>query len=344
MEIQVITTQAQWQALEKDWDALLVQSFQSVPFLSFGYLRAWWDSMGGGEWLKKKSSLAILCGYENGTLAGIAPLFLSKKPGHPLALRFIGQIEVSDYLDLICRESDLPAFCEAMLAFLEQDKQLPTHQLSLANLLNTSPTPTALAKAAEAAGWEYVQEVIQPSPYIPLAENFDTYLASIDKKQRHEIRRKLRNADLNYEVDWYSVEHIQSCQAEMDDFLAMMRNESQKDAFLTQEMVVFMQQATLAMCKQDKLVLSFLTLNGEKAGAYLSFLHEPALLVYNSAFNPRFSSASPGWVLLAKLIQWAITEGLTELDMMRGDEDYKYKFGGVNRYVSRIELVPPKGI
>ena len=61
-------------------------------------------------------------------------------------------------------------------------------------------------------------------------------------------------------------------------------------------------------------------------------------------YGLNISSASPGWVLLAKLIQWAITEGLTELDMMRGDEDYKYKFGGMNRYVSRIELVPPKGI
>jgi hypothetical protein len=26
--------------------------------------------------------------------------------------------------------------------------------------------------------------------------------------------------------------------------------------------------------------------------------------------------------------------------MMRGDEDYKYKFGGVNRYVTRVLLTP----
>jgi CelD/BcsL family acetyltransferase involved in cellulose biosynthesis len=38
-------------------------------------------------------------------------------------------------------------------------------------------------------------------------------------------------------------------------------------------------------------------------------------------------------VLLAKMITWAIEKGLTEVDMMRGDEVYKYRFGGIDRHV-----------
>ena len=41
----------------------------------------------------------------------------------------------------------------------------------------------------------------------------------------------------------------------------------------------------------------------------------------------------PGWVLLAKEIEWAIAQGIREVDMMRGDEDYKYKFGAIDRYI-----------
>jgi len=29
------------------------------------------------------------------------------------------------------------------------------------------------------------------------------------------------------------------------------------------------------------------------------------------------------------------------VDMMRGDEDYKYKFGAVNRYVTKVCCLPP---
>jgi CelD/BcsL family acetyltransferase involved in cellulose biosynthesis len=38
-------------------------------------------------------------------------------------------------------------------------------------------------------------------------------------------------------------------------------------------------------------------------------------------------------VLLAKVIIWAIEHGLAEVDMMRGDEVYKYRFGGIDRHV-----------
>jgi CelD/BcsL family acetyltransferase involved in cellulose biosynthesis len=46
-----------------------------------------------------------------------------------------------------------------------------------------------------------------------------------------------------------------------------------------------------------------------------------------------FTADSPGWVLLAKEINWAIEQGMTEVDLMRGDEDYKYRFGGIDRHV-----------
>jgi CelD/BcsL family acetyltransferase involved in cellulose biosynthesis len=49
---------------------------------------------------------------------------------------------------------------------------------------------------------------------------------------------------------------------------------------------------------------------------------------------------SPGWVLLARQIEWAISAGFKEVDLMRGDEGYKYQFGGVDRFVWRAVLSP----
>jgi CelD/BcsL family acetyltransferase involved in cellulose biosynthesis len=47
---------------------------------------------------------------------------------------------------------------------------------------------------------------------------------------------------------------------------------------------------------------------------------------------------SPGWVLLAHVIQWCCENKRYEFDFMRGDEEYKYRFGGVNQYVMRVKL------
>jgi CelD/BcsL family acetyltransferase involved in cellulose biosynthesis len=86
--------------------------------------------------------------------------------------------------------------------------------------------------------------------------------------------------------------------------------------------------------------LSFLTVNGEKAAGYLSFDYLNRLWVYNSGLDRRFMEYSPGWVLLGYLLQWANENGYAEFDFMRGDEEYKYRFGAVDRFVMRVTLKP----
>ena len=46
-----------------------------------------------------------------------------------------------------------------------------------------------------------------------------------------------------------------------------------------------------------------------------------------------------GWVLLGNVIEWCCENGRREFDFMRGDEDYKYRFGGVNRFVMRARVI-----
>jgi CelD/BcsL family acetyltransferase involved in cellulose biosynthesis len=43
-------------------------------------------------------------------------------------------------------------------------------------------------------------------------------------------------------------------------------------------------------------------------------------------------------VLLGYLLEWAINHKRAEFDFLRGDEDYKYKFGGQQRHVMRVKV------
>ena len=40
-------------------------------------------------------------------------------------------------------------------------------------------------------------------------------------------------------------------------------------------------------------------------------------------------------MLLGYLLKWAIDQQRSEFDFMRGDEDYKYRFGAIDRRVVR---------
>jgi len=43
-------------------------------------------------------------------------------------------------------------------------------------------------------------------------------------------------------------------------------------------------------------------------------------------------------VLLGYLLQWANEQGRSEFDFLRGAEEYKYRFGAIDRFVMRATL------
>jgi CelD/BcsL family acetyltransferase involved in cellulose biosynthesis len=322
-----------WGSLFESWAALLSESSFPVPFLHPSYQQTWWQSLGGGEWPAAESKLAIITAHEGRQLVGIAPFFVSHKPGFTPALHFIGAIEVCDYLDFIVRKQDLEAFLGGLLSFIKNHSDLKNLSLDLGNIMDSSPSLGLLESLAGAQGWNFSKEVLQPSPFIPLPEDFETYLAGLVKKQRHEIRRKLRNVSNGHETLWYFVEDANLLPEELRAFTEMMRNEKEKDSFLKPEMESFIHAVAQNLFDLGILRLAFLTIDGEKAAAFLSFTCCDRLLVYNSSRADKWMPLSPGWVLLARQIEWAISAGFKEVDLMRGDEGYKYKFGGVDRFV-----------
>jgi len=323
--------------LAKDWNTLLAESATHVPFLRYEYLSAWWATRGGGEW--PESELAIVTAHQDGHLAGIAPLFSTHSPDGKPALLLLGSIEISDYLDIIARPGDLSSFLAGLLDFIARPASLDWHLLDWHNLPENSPTLPALQPEVEKHGWIFSQDRTYHVPSIPLTGDFDTYLAGIDKKQRHEIRRKMRRAEESGRaVRWYIVEDGSSLEAEVQAFLELMAEDPEKAAFLTAPMRRQMHLVCQAAYENGWLQLAFLEADGQKAAGYLNFDYLNRIWVYNSGINRRFMDLSAGWVLLGHLLQWANENKRTEFDFMRGNEDYKYRFGGVDKYLVRARV------
>ncbi len=321
--------------LKDEWNGVLENSASHVPFLRYEYQKAWWQTRGGGEWQNPRQVTVLA--HEDGHLVGIAPLFAAEWEGRP-ALLLGGSIEISDYLDLIAPSDRLDLFVDGLLTFLEA-QPLDWQALDLYNLLDSSPTLGALQRAAAQRGWRFETQKLQHSPYIPLTGNWETYLAGIDKKQRHEIRRKMRRLTESETASrWYIVSDPAQVEVEIEAFITLMAYDEQKAAFLTPPMREHMRNAMRCAFAEGCLHLAVLEIDGGRAAAYLSFDYLNRLWVYNSGLNPVYRDYSPGWVLLGHLLQWANESGRSEFDFMRGDEEYKYRFGAVDRSVLRATL------
>jgi CelD/BcsL family acetyltransferase involved in cellulose biosynthesis len=322
-----------------EWNALLSESITNVPFLRHEYLNAWWGTCGGGEW--ERGELALISAREDDELIGIAPLFLTEHDGQR-ALMLLGSIEISDYLDLIVRANDLPHFLSELMDFLTSDSALAWSRFDWYNLPDDSPTLAALEAESAKRGWDFTQEPFRPALFVPLPGDFEEYLAGIDKKQRHEIRRKMRRAEESVQnVHWYIVTDESTLDAEAEACCHLMAQDPAKQAFLTQTMRSQMKAMIHAAFKAGWLQLAFLEVDGQKAAGYLNFDYGNRIWVYNSGLDFSYRELSPGWVLLGYLLQWANENGRSEFDFMRGDEDYKYKFGGIKRDVMRVKVEKP---
>ncbi len=326
-------------ALSEEWNDLLAVSSTHVPFLRCEYLAEWWTTRGGGEW-PDDSQLAIITAHQGDRLVGIAPLFVAEHEEEKRLL-LLGSIEISDYLDIICRADDLECFCAGLLSFISEMFVAPgaITKIDLYNIAEDSPTLEALETAAKALDLEYKDHKLEHSPYIPLPGDWETYLQGLDKKQRHEIRRKMRRAGEGQEqAEVYITREAGKLEDDMEDFLELMEQDEAKAEFLSPMMREQMKATMRCAFEEDCLQLAFLLIGGQKAAAYVSFDFLDRIWVYNSGLDWRYSSYSPGWVLLAHLLQMAIEQGKQEFDFMRGDEAYKYKFGAIDRHIKRATI------
>lgn len=341
MHLEVIRTDTDFEALAGEWNALLAESDWDHPFLRHEYLSGWWRTRGGGEW-DQAELYVVTARRADRSLAGIAPLFFTPSWEGGPALLLLGSIDVSDYLDFIARPADLPEFIEALLIFLAGVQDPLWETLDLYNVLEDSPTLSLIGAAASRCGWQVEQEQLEPCPYVPLPGNWEEYLSGIKKKQRHEIRRKLRRAESYSEtVRWYIIDKeteltTAELEAEAEAFLALMAHDPAKAQFLTESKRAHNKQTIRAAYENGWLQLAFIEIGGVKAAAYFNFDYGGHILVYNSGLDFTFGDLSPGWVLLGYLLQWANENGRATFDFMRGDEEYKYRFGAVDRFITRL--------
>ncbi len=325
-------------ALQAEWNQLLQRSRYNTIFLTYEWQTTWWECLGEGDlWI-----VAFRCA-DNDALVGIAPLYLVTPERGRWAgkrkLNLVGCIEVSDYLDLIIAKGWEPSVYAAFNNWLCSPSAPKWDVLDLCNLPQDSLTYQNFHTILDPAMYQVEIKQEDVAPQFPLPLRYEHYLQDqVEKKQRHEIRRKQRRIERETEVNFYYVGPQDNLVAEIDDFVALQQaSREDKAQFMTPQMRFFFGQMAEVMQKAGWLRLCFLTINGEKAAALLGFEYNRRYLLYNSGYDPEaYPHLSPGWVLVAYAIQYAIAVGNQVFDFMQGDEEYKYRFGSQDYAVMRV--------
>lgn len=235
----------------------------------------------------------------------------------------LGGQDVADRLDMLVD----PAWEEAAIkAFLQAPREKPVR------FPNLAPDSCLFRRLGQQA----VATQTDSNPVLTLPATFEEYLGQLSKKQRHELRRKMRRAErlggpLNFVLD--------SKADRIDDFLRLHRlSHPEKERFMDQRMEGFFRALLRGWAEEGRLRLALLEGRGQALAAMLQVAEGPVLHLYNSGFDPEHRELAPGVVLLGMCLKDAIASKFEEYDLLRGTERYKYDLGGQDRPVWRLDL------
>ena len=328
MHVEAFHTVEAFDRLAQPWGGLLAHSSIATPFQRVEFQRAWWTHFGRGE-------LCLLVVRRADVLVGLVSLYVDEDA----VLRWVGGDDIADYLDVVSRAADAPEVRRAVLDWLAGPDAPDWQRAQLANIPEWSESAVHWQKLAAKRGWTADAGLQDVCPQFTLPDNFDDYLARLEGKQRREIRRKLRRASAEGARAVF-IDPGEDNPAVVDDFIALMQASGpEKTAFLRPKMHSAFGDILRATQAAGMLGICFLELEGRPIAGYVYFSMGLKVYLYNSGYDPGVHAAlSPGWVLLAHLIERVIESGHTHFDFMRGDEGYKYRFGGEDERVLRLSI------
>ena len=321
---------AGWTGLdEKRWNGLLDRSKLPSVFLSWQWQTQWAQAFARD----RRLHLLSVTDAEGG-LTGLLPLYEEQ----PATLRFLGGVDVSDYLDVIVAAGREEEVWHVLL----QHRAAEPVEWDLHAIRATSLTPSLVPALAPAYGLQVSTTVEERCPVLPLPETWDDYLARLSRKDRHELRRKMRKLERELPGATVRSDHgHEGWDEALSRFLRLHRlSKVGKARFMDERMERFFRDATGALAAAGWARLWFLECAGAAVASFICLEYAGTVGLYNSGFDPAHAGLAPGIVLLAHVIRDAIDRGIPTFDFLRGEEPYKQGFGPIPEDLYNVRIAP----
>ncbi|MGD8538152.1 MAG: GNAT family N-acetyltransferase [Candidatus Aminicenantes bacterium] len=318
MKVDRITEFDRFLEAEEEWNSLLDASGLDCVFLTHEWFRTFWECLSG-----KNSLEVLLFKDERDHICGAAPMMADGRN-----LRFIASHEVTDYCDFLYLEEHKEEFFESLLRYLGENYP-DRSNMEFINIRSSSSTCGLIPQLASTYGFAHSLNETEVAPVLSVPSTYGDYMKSLKRKNRHEIRRKLKRLERLEGIKVKKITETRHLLPAVKNFISLHAQSSpQKQAFWTTEgMPDFFTQIVHRFSQNGWVEMNVLFFENSLISALLNFLYSDEVLFYNVAYDQDYAPFSPGFYLFHASIVEAISRGKSRVDFLRGREKYKYDFG-----------------
>jgi len=312
------------------WNQIVSKNETNTIFQTYQWFHSWWKVFG------EQNRLFFISIHDKDKIIGLAPLMISTDNKKRRVLRFVGN-EKADYADFIisgskekvlfkifetiflrCKEWDsilLNNIPEYSLTS-EIIKKICAHNNFKLLIHNGVVCPTLIIKGHE-------QDAIKISNKSSLKRRYN-YLRNSGRLRffhitsLHEAKHYLP-IFLNQHIDRWSITKYPSL-------------------FLDNRNKEFYMELMTNLINSGWLSFSVVEYDDHPIAFHFGFQYNSKLIWYKPSFDINYSKRSPGKVLIRCLLEYAINNGMDELDFTVGDEKFKSHFANEKKRNVQIKI------
>lgn len=329
--VEIISDPQEAWEISDEWTDLAERSWDSEPFLTAEWNRAWWEAFGAGE-------MVLVTVRRAGRLVAVGPFHIVERRLRGLRYRVLrfwanaysnraGIVVDPDY-----RGSAVEVVVDRLLA---PDLDWDVAELEPVHL--EGEATRALTKALDSRRIRWGVRHGQSSPYLPLPDSWDALSGSISGSLRRSLRKKRREAEDRADLE---IEFGGGSASDTEAAFEIAQHTWQYEAG----------SGIVAAAENERFYRRLGDYAAERGWLWLAYLHAdgvPVSFEYNLKFGGRLyhlkrgyrsgaRELSPGVVLGEAVLRRAIEEGAEEYDFLGASERYKLRWTEKVRQVGRL--------
>lgn len=315
--------------IEGEWARLHRASQIATPFQHPDWILPW------AKRFAPNAIWAFAMRSGDGRLVGLLPLFRYERTGRQVVSMMGGGL--SDHHELLCEPSFTDIVTRSLFDALSERSSdwddCEFEQLARDSPLLSSTLPPSLVDREKSEG--ACSPIVQlPKAGEPLSTTIPGHQLARFRKYRRRAERldslRLVRADRN------DCEEIFEVFLELHSSCWTARNQAGMAA--EESIRAFHREVVRNMAESGSLRLYALRLGARDIASLYGFFDKARLYCYWQGYDPGLAELSPGMLLLGAVLEDAANEGARAVDFLRGEEDYKFRWGAksVPAYERRI--------
>lgn len=372
MDFEIVRTYERFLSLRDDWDGLLKENNNTNFYLTFDWFYAVLSFS-----QNPPRNLYIVKVRSEGNVVAFIPCFITKKRLRFFSLRcleLIGNI-YSPYRGCIVKKEKENEVVDGLVEFLTSDR---ANEWDIIRFENLSPKDSFVSRFGAAFKKrnarcrridDFVNVIIDFSSF----KNSEEYFKSLSKKTRRNIKQDINRINRDGDFDIVlTMDRDQDLDVSMSHYKAIYdaswkKSEAHPDFHSKLAKYVIGKKCLRLFVlyyrpfdmgdDQDEVLHTFPSLRSEiQRGRAVPDDYIPLAAFYviyygghayalKTAYREEYSKYSPGTVIFCFLVKYLIDADKCKIiDLQKGDDAYKFKWGEINETLIKYHIANPKSI